>query len=75
MLICSHTGSGSTYIYGYCDANFKKGMDKEKCIDFVKNCKFMLNNTANYYSVCTCAKGYAFVVCLSKTQFTLLSEI
>ncbi|KAF9896224.1 Proteasome subunit beta type-1, partial [Lobosporangium transversale] len=30
-------GSGSTYIYGYCDANFKDGMNREQCIDFVKN--------------------------------------
>ena len=30
-------GSGSTYIYGYCDAHYKAGMTKEECIDFVKN--------------------------------------
>jgi len=29
-------GSGSTYIYGYCDANFREGMTKQQCIDFVK---------------------------------------
>eukprot|EP00457_Paulinella_chromatophora_P014688 gb/GEZN01015157.1/.p1 GENE.gb/GEZN01015157.1/~~gb/GEZN01015157.1/.p1 ORF type:complete len:244 (-),score=39.99 gb/GEZN01015157.1/:181-912(-) len=29
-------GSGSTYIYGYCDANYKKGMSKEECQKFVK---------------------------------------
>ena len=28
-------GSGSTYIYGYCDANYRPGMSKEECIDFV----------------------------------------
>ena len=32
-------GSGSTYLYGYCDANFKEGMSKEQCQEFVKNCK------------------------------------
>ena len=32
-------GSGSTYIYGYCDAHFKQGMTKEECIEFVKTCK------------------------------------
>lgn len=31
------SGSGSTYIYGYCDANFKPKMKREECIDFVKN--------------------------------------
>jgi 20S proteasome subunit beta 1 len=28
-------GSGSSYIYGYCDANFKDGMSRDECIDFV----------------------------------------
>lgn len=28
-------GSGSTFIYGYIDANYKKGMTKEECQDFV----------------------------------------
>jgi len=30
-------GSGSTYIFGYCDAHFKEGMTREECIDFVKS--------------------------------------
>ncbi|OSX71402.1 hypothetical protein BU14_0537s0010 [Porphyra umbilicalis] len=30
-------GSGSTYIYGYCDAHYKEGMTKEECQAFVKN--------------------------------------
>ncbi|OZJ04565.1 Proteasome subunit beta type-6 [Bifiguratus adelaidae] len=30
-------GSGSTYIYGYCDSVYKDDMTKEECIDFVKN--------------------------------------
>ena len=30
-------GSGSGYIYGYCDANFKEGMSRDECISFVKN--------------------------------------
>ena len=29
-------GSGSTYIYGYCDAHYTPNMPKEKCIEFVK---------------------------------------
>ena len=29
-------GSGSTYIYGYCDANFRENMSKEEGIEFVK---------------------------------------
>jgi len=29
-------GSGSSYIYGYCDANWRPGMTREECISFVK---------------------------------------
>lgn len=29
-------GSGSSYVYGYTDANFKLGMTKEEAVDFVK---------------------------------------
>ena len=37
-------GSGSTYIYGYCDSNFKENMTQTECVEFVKNCKFNNNN-------------------------------
>eukprot|EP01132_Coremiostelium_polycephalum_P009689 gene9689-11896_t len=30
-------GSGSTYIYGYCDSKFKPNMTKDECVEFVKN--------------------------------------
>ncbi|KAI9355712.1 nucleophile aminohydrolase [Zopfochytrium polystomum] len=30
-------GSGSTYIYGYCDAQYKEGMGREEAIEFTKN--------------------------------------
>ncbi|PVU94427.1 hypothetical protein BB561_002560 [Smittium simulii] len=30
-------GSGSSYIYGYCDKVFKAGMSKDDCVEFVKN--------------------------------------
>ncbi len=29
-------GSGSGFIYGYCNENFRKGMTKEETVDFVK---------------------------------------
>jgi len=38
---CAIGGSGSTYIYGFVDANFKKDMTKDECQQFVK--------TGNYY--------------------------
>eukprot|EP00013_Stygamoeba_regulata_P023060 CAMPEP_0177649452 /NCGR_PEP_ID=MMETSP0447-20121125/11396_1 /TAXON_ID=0 /ORGANISM="Stygamoeba regulata, Strain BSH-02190019" /LENGTH=199 /DNA_ID=CAMNT_0019152215 /DNA_START=185 /DNA_END=784 /DNA_ORIENTATION=- len=30
-------GSGSTYITGYIDANYKKGMTREECLQFCRN--------------------------------------
>uniref|UniRef100_A0A131XNR3 Proteasome subunit beta n=1 Tax=Hyalomma excavatum TaxID=257692 RepID=A0A131XNR3_9ACAR len=30
-------GSGSTYLYGYMDSNYKPGMTKEECLKFVTN--------------------------------------
>ncbi|KAG0164618.1 Proteasome subunit beta type-1 [Apophysomyces sp. BC1034] len=30
-------GSGSTYIYGYCDSKYRDDFNREECIDFVKN--------------------------------------
>ncbi len=30
-------GSGSAYIYGYCDSTWKPGMDREQTLEFVKN--------------------------------------
>ncbi|KAJ3102129.1 Proteasome subunit beta type-1 [Phlyctochytrium planicorne] len=29
-------GSGSTYIYGYCDSAYREGFSKEECIEFTK---------------------------------------
>ncbi|KAI1737240.1 proteasome A-type and B-type [Xylaria scruposa] len=29
-------GSGSTYIYGYCDAHWKEGMEEQDAVNFVK---------------------------------------
>lgn len=30
-------GSGSTYVYGYCDAHYRTGMSRDDCIAFVKH--------------------------------------
>lgn len=32
-------GSGSTYVYGYCDATYKDGWGRDETIEFVKNSK------------------------------------
>jgi 20S proteasome subunit beta 1 len=33
------SGSGSTYVYGYCDATFKDGWGRDETVQFVKNSK------------------------------------
>lgn len=33
----SISGSGSSYVYGYVDANFREGMSKDECESFCKN--------------------------------------
>ena len=38
---CAIGGSGSTYIYGYVDANYKEGMQKAECLQFVANGEFL----------------------------------
>ena len=32
-------GSGSTYVFGFVDSNFKKDMTEEECVEFVKKSK------------------------------------
>ena len=37
LRISSDLGSGSTYVYGYCDATFKEGWGRNETVEFVKN--------------------------------------
>ena len=39
-------GSGSSYIYGYLDHNYKAGMNREECVQFVKNGNFCIKTTS-----------------------------
>lgn len=34
-------GSGSSYIYGYCDSTWKEGMSREETLEFVRNCEYI----------------------------------
>lgn len=37
---CLHlVGSGSTYVYGYCDATYQEGWNEEQTVQFVRNSK------------------------------------
>ena len=42
-------GSGSTYIYGHCDATYKRNMTKEECYRFVANGK--INFCVSLFSI------------------------
>lgn len=37
-------GSGSTYVYGYCDATYKDGWGRDETVEFVKNSTYMLHS-------------------------------
>lgn len=41
-------GSGSSYVYGYVDANYKPNMSKEECAKFVANSKFPKSNLMQF---------------------------
>ena len=34
-------GSGSMYVYGYVDSQYKENMTKEQCLQFTANSKFI----------------------------------
>lgn len=39
-LLCAvlhHSGSGSSYIYGFCDSTWRPGMSREQTLEFVKH--------------------------------------
>ena len=48
---CAIGGSGSTYIYSFVDANFKKDMTKDECQEFVKTGMFAVIYVLADYSV------------------------
>lgn len=35
-------GSGSVYIYGYVDANYKPNMTKDETVDLITKCKYRI---------------------------------
>jgi len=50
---CAIGGSGSTYIYGFVDANFKKNMTKQECMEFVKTGRSAVQALARNNNNCT----------------------
>lgn len=35
-----YAGSGSTYVYGYCDATYREGWGRDETVNFVRNSEF-----------------------------------
>lgn len=52
LLSICYTGSGSAYIYGYCDSNWKEGWGKEQTLEFVRNGELTLLVTAPFFIMC-----------------------
>lgn len=46
-------GSGSTYVYGYCDATYRENWGRDETVEFVKNSTHFLSNAL--------ASAYVFV--------------
>lgn len=44
------TGSGSTYVYGYCDATYQEGWNQEQTVQFVKNSTLALYFSSRSYT-------------------------
>jgi 20S proteasome subunit beta 1 len=44
-------GSGSTYVYGFVDANYKKNMTKEECLEFTAKVNRCVEDTASPHRV------------------------
>ena len=41
-------GSGSTYVYGYCDATYRDGWGRDENVKFVKNSKHIPKNILSF---------------------------
>lgn len=50
LLWVAHTGSGSTYIYGWVDEMYRPDMSKDECVKFVQNGKHERDGHAS--SIC-----------------------
>lgn len=47
----TNQGSGSTYVYGYCDATYQDGWGKDETVNFVRNSKRQLESRIALHSI------------------------
>ena len=64
-------GSGSTYIYGYCDANYRPGMSRAECQEFVKN-GTLRYGWATVFRVLLCGASWPNLFCIGMVMGTCL---
>ncbi|KAA3672068.1 20S proteasome subunit beta 1 [Paragonimus westermani] len=55
-------GSGSTYIYGYFDREYRKGMTKEECANFVSTGRVLVRDRASPSCFSSLISGVALAI-------------
>lgn len=56
-------GSGSSYLYGHFDTQFKPGMSKEEAVNFVTTCKFILSKYSEAMELLNDLRGQSLCLC------------
>ena len=60
-------GSGSSYIYGYLDSQFKDGMKRDECVEFVKKGELFFQ--CDFSQVCVLRFAVVFFSLLCRLAF------
>ena len=55
-------GSGSTFLYGYVDAHYKKDMSKEECIELAKTCVTLAINRDGSSGGCVRCESFEIIL-------------
>ena len=55
-------GSGSTYVYGYCDATYQEGWGRDETVNFVKNSASLLWPFPNSFNCLTLITALALAM-------------
>ena len=61
-------GSGSTYVYGYCDATYREGWDRDQTVEFVKNSTCFLWCYSQYLRLSSTAMQHSRWLCLEMVR-------
>jgi 20S proteasome subunit beta 1 len=61
-------GSGSTYVYGYCDATYQEGWGRDQTVDFVRN-------SASPLLLCVCVDYVADTAQRSRSRWRAMARL